>query len=548
MRILVWLACVAAFGLLSLVAADTVFSHDTRSHTVTIEPGVLPEAQGFGRLRLRTGEWMYSFNPGEEASFFSSEDSASRQWLEWKAELRLLQEYRQRQHLGRYSTGGEKTDTSANQGNSEGRDPTALPIVDYFADRNVRRRHAERLRKQSLYNLSDSEEAADARVLVENEIAAMWHLVQSTGRSNGTNDQEFLGLVERYFSHTLTNRSAAAPSRFLPSLPRALLRLPLVLDAEVVPFMEREVGHVRDLWKLRLADGVAPAASSDEVESQLQLLSTTIEDSKTVATAVATLVEPLADAALSWVASSLTATREAIVMNDESTEAKRSELKRLLKQQSVLHKMRPTLEKHSKVYQGVVRRGQLPNTEATLFALQLIAKQRFGDNVSGLVEAVPSLSVTAPLTGLLEQEWRVHVLAPYGICVLATATFIWLCEELKERLLSRVRARRLCPMPRSPCGMTTSLSNCARQAYMLVSLLELVVLPLLPVIVLLIHLRGVRFWICSLIALMRPCQLTVCLASGAFLLAANYLVARVVRRVFQIVSPSVYRRRLAKSK
>ncbi|TPP48221.1 hypothetical protein CGC21_12855 [Leishmania donovani] len=539
-------AIVAALGLLSPISADTAHPHHSRSHTVTIESGTLPEAKAFAPLRLRAGEWVYNFNPGEEAFFFEPEDAGNRQWQQWKADLRLLQAYQEKQRLSNYPSGGEKTDTPDKPGNTERREPGALPIAEYFSDRNVQRRYAERLKEQSFHNLSDAQGAADARALVEGEIAAMWHLVRSAGSSDSLNDQQFLGLVERHFSHTIANTSAAAAAEATTpsSFPFALLRVPLVLEADVLPFMEREMAHVRDLWKSRRAGAATPAASSVEVESQLQRLSSAVENSKTVGTELAALVEPLADAAIGWVASTLTTTREAIVANDESTEAKRSELKQLLKMQSRLRKVRPILEKHRKVYQSVLQRGQLPNAQATLFALQLIAKQRFGDDVSGLVEAVPLLSTTAPLTGLLEQEWRAHVLAPYGMCVLVTAAFVWVCEEIKERFMTRVRARRLC----MPLVMPASASGCTRQMFMLVSFLELVVPPLLPVIALVVHLRGARVWMWGMIALMRPSQRAVCLASVTLLMLSAYLVATMVRRVFQIIDPSVYRRRLAKKK
>ncbi|CAG9583620.1 conserved hypothetical protein [Leishmania major strain Friedlin] len=537
-------AIVAAFGLLSPVSADTAHPHHSRSHTVTIESGTLPEAKAFAPLRLGAGEWVYNFNPGEEALFFEPEDAGNRQWQQWKADLRLLQASQEKQRLRNYPAGGEKTDTPDRPANTERQEPGALPIAEYFSDRNVQRRYTERLKEQSLHNVSDAQGAADALVLVEGEIAAMWHLVRLAGSSDSLNDQQFLGLVERHFSHTIANASAAAADATSSSFPFALLRVPLVLEAEVLPFMEREVAHVRELWKSRRAGAATPAVSSVAAESQLQLLSSAVENSKTVGAEVAALAEPLADAAISWVASTLATTREAIVANDESTEAKRSELKQLLKMQSRLRKVRPILEKHSKVYQSVLQRGQLPNAEATLFALQLIVKQRLGNDVSGLVEAVPLLSTTAPLTGLLEQEWRAHVLAPYGMCVLVTAAFVWVCEDIKERFMTRVRARRLC----MPLGMPALASGCTRQILMLVSLLELVVPPLLPVIALAVHLRGARVWVWGMIALMRPSQRAVCLASVSFLMFSAHLVATMVQRVFQIIHPSVYRRRLAKKK
>ncbi|CBZ25945.1 conserved hypothetical protein [Leishmania mexicana MHOM/GT/2001/U1103] len=543
-RLVCVVAIVAAVGLLSPVSADTAHPHHRLSHTVTIESGILPEAKAFAPLRLRAGEWVYNFNPGEEAFFFEPEDAANRQWQQWKADLGLLQAYQEKQRLSNHPAGGEKTNTPDNPGDTERREPGALPIAEYFSDRNVQRRYTARLKEQSLHNLSDAQGAADARMFAEGEIATMWQHVQSAGSSDTRNDQEFLDLVERHFSHTIVNTSAAAAATASSSSRFALLRVPLVLEAEVLPFMEREVAHVRDLWKSRRAGGATPAASSVEVESQLQLLSSAVEDSKTIGREVAALVEPLADAAIRWVALTLTTTREAIVANDESTEAKRLELKQLLKVQSRLRKVKPVLEKYSKVYQRVLRQGQLPNAEATLFALQLIAKQRFGDDVSGLLEAVPLLSTTAPLTGLLEQEWRVHVLAPCGMCIVVTAALVWVCEEIKERFMTRVRARRLC----MPLGIPASSSGCTRQMFMLVSLLELVVPPLLPAIALLVHLRGARMWMWGMIALMRPSQRAMCLVSVSLLMFLDYLVARMARRVFQILDPSVYRRRLAKKK
>ncbi|KAG5464663.1 hypothetical protein LSCM4_00103 [Leishmania orientalis] len=546
------LVCVVAFlgavGGLPSVAADTASSHESQVHMVAIQDGTLPEAKVFAQWRLRAGEWAYNFNPEEEAAFFESEDAANRQWQQRKAELRLLGAYREKQRMDNYPAASDKADASAQQKSTQRRPAATEAIAAFFADRRVQRRHKERMNKQSLFNLSDVQGAADARAAVESEIAALWHRVESAGASDTPTDQEFLGLVERHFSHTIVNTSAVAVATASPSWRSALLCLPLVLDAEVLPFMEREVGHLHALWRLRRVEEAMPTTSSDSAELHLQLLSSTIEDSKAVSAKVVTLVEPLTDAAVSWVVSKLTATRDAIVANDESTEAKRSELKQLLKQQSVLRRVKPVLEKYSKEYKIALRRGQLPSAEGMVFALGLIAKQRFGDDVSGLLEVVPTLSTTAPVTGLLEREWRVHILSPYGMCALVTAAFTWLCEELKERCLSRVRASRLCPPGFSTCGAVGSSTSRTRQAFILVSLLELVVPPFLPVVMLLRQLRGPRMLMWSLIPLWRPGQRAICLAFVAFLIVVNYLVASVVRHVFQIIDPSVYRRRVAKIK
>ncbi|GET93168.1 hypothetical protein, conserved [Leishmania tarentolae] len=543
-RLVCVFAVVTVFGLFSLVAADTGDHNHGPSYTVTIEAGILGEAKELAAQRLRAGEWVYNFNPGEEASFFESEDAGNRRWQQWKTKLRVWQAYQQKQRLKNYPGGGEKKETSTKREDTEQRNLGVLPIVEHFSDRNVQRRYTERLKEQSLYNLSDAQGAADGRVLLENEIKAMWQHVKSAGSSETPNDQEFLGLVERHFSHTIVNTSAMTRSGTSSSFPFALLRVPLVLDAEVLPFMQREVAEVRRLWKRYRAGETMPAASVAEVQSHLRFLSSAVEDSKMVVTEVASLVEPLTEAAMRWVASTLATTREAIVGNDESTESKRSELRQLLKLQSRLRKVRLVLEKYRKAYQSAVLQGQLPNAEGTLFALQLIAKQRFGDDVSGLFDVVPLLSTTAPLTGLLEEEWRDHVLAPYGMCVLVTAAFIWICEEIKERLMSRLRGRRL----GMAVGPNVSLSGCTRQTFMLVSLLEPIVPLLLPVLVVLVHLRGARMWMWGMTALMRPSQRAICLALVVLLMFLNYMVATLVGRVFQILSPSVHRRRLAKEK
>ncbi|KAG5463932.1 hypothetical protein LSCM1_00105 [Leishmania martiniquensis] len=551
MGMMLRLACmaliVAAFGLLSSEASGTAPSHENRALMVTIENGVLPEAKALAQLRHRLGEWAYNFNPGEEASFFEAEDAASLQWEQRKAELARLQSYREKQRLDNYAAGSDEMNASA-KGNTQGRGQATLAIADYFSERNVQRRQKARLKKQSLYNLSDVNGVTDARIAVEGEIAALLQRVQLAGASDTANDQQFLGLVERHFSHTIVNRSALEAATPLPSLQLALLRVPLVLDAEVLPFMERELGYLQDLWKLRRAEETALATSSGNAESHLRFLLSVVEESRAVSAKVAALAEPLADATVRWAISTLTATREAIVTNDESTEAKRAELKRLLKQQSGLRRMKPLLEKYNKEYLDSMRRGQLLSAEATLFALSLIAKQRFGDDVSGVLEVVPTLSITAPLTGLLEKEWRVHVLAPYGMCALVTAAFAWLCEELKERCLSRVRASRLCPPTFSARGVIGSPSSRRRQVFIFVSLLELIVPPILPVVMLMRQLRGARPLMLGLLAAMRPGQCAMCLACVAVLMGINHLVTLVVQRVFQAMDPSVYRRHLAKKK
>ncbi|KAG5489977.1 hypothetical protein JKF63_00096 [Porcisia hertigi] len=519
------------------------------SHTVIIESGTLPEAKTFAQLRLRAGEWAYHFNAGEEAAFFEVEDAANRQWQKHKAELRLSQAYRQRLHQEKDITGREKMGSSAYHDNTQGRNSTPLSSADYFSDRSVRRRRTERLKRQSQYSDANAQEVADARVVVEKEIAALWDYFLTAGASDSANDQQYLGIVERHFSHTFVNRSAAGAFVTAPWVSSSLLHVPLVVvDANLLPVMQHEIRDVGDLWKTLHAKAPSPAASAAKVEEQLRLLSLIVKESKRVGAEVALLARPLVEATTGWVAATLTTTAEAIVANDESTEVKRAKLKQLLKQQSQLRKLRLLLEKYTKAYQSPVRQGEVFTGEATLFALQLIAKQRFGDDVSGLLNAVPTLSFTAPLTGLLEEEWRIHVLIPYAVSVVYSIVFTWVAEELKSRFLSRVKAGRPCAPNFAVSGVVERSRSRARQAFMFISFLELVVPPLLPIMVALVHLRRARTWIWSLIVLMRPSQRVMCLTALALFSALNHVIAVMVRYLFDMVDPLTYRRQLAKKK
>ncbi|KAK7201718.1 hypothetical protein NESM_000237200 [Novymonas esmeraldas] len=549
---LVVVVAVVMGGVLVGVAATTDADADAgavegggSSWLVTIEPGVLPEAKSAVRDRLRAGEWAYTFPDAHDAAFFKEEDAASRQWQQRKVELRLLHERWRSRQKDVEQTDREGGDTPVKGGDGEQRGAGAVSLTEYFTERRVQRRQIERLKQQALHNVSGEEGVAAARALVEAEVESLWHRVAEATAGDTAAYEQYLGLVERHFPHTVVNTTAAtaAPSAVASGLPTSLLRLPLVLDGAVLPVMEREVTNLRELWRRRRASGEA-----GPTDVNLQRLFTVVEESKSVAVAVATLVEPVADAAVSWVAATLTATRAAIVVNDESTEAKRAELKQLLRRQSRLREVTRVLEKHSKTYQSVVRRGQLPNAEATLVALQLLAQQRLGDEVSGLVEELPVLSTTAPLSGLLEQEWRTHLCAPFGFCVLVTAAIVWVCEELKERCLSRVRASRLRPPERSLRGVVTAAPSRARHAFMMVAMVELAAPALLPAVVLLAHLRGVKAWVWAAVALMRPSQRALCLATVLCLTVANCAAATAAKRLFQFVDPAVCRRRIAKTK
>ncbi|KPA79982.1 putative mitochondrial hypothetical protein [Leptomonas pyrrhocoris] len=516
--------------------------------SVSIVTGILPEAKVFARDRQRAGEWHFDFtSTADEEIFFEAENKATQQWREWKRRVRSLRAYRQQQQQQDATNARDAADDDNPAGDhTRGTDRHSSALANYFTERQVQKRFQARIKKQGGFNTSTAEGLEEASSEVRRDIASLWDRLQAAGASSAPTDQAYLGLVERHFPHTYVRKwdHTAADSPF-PSL--TLLHTPFLLEAEVLPHVEKEVEHLRELWRLRRDAAVSTTA---EVDAQLSEMADLVESSRACCTQVVSLVAPLAEAASRLVASNLVATRDAISANDEATEAKRAELKQLHRQRSSLQKAKQALDRHLGVYTGVLRRHQLPNAEAVLFALELLAKQRFGDDVQGVIEAVPILSTTAPFTGLLEEEWTTHVLRPFCVCVLITAAFLWIAEEVKEWCLRRVQASkaRLVAGIRSPRGAATTGTGRFRKLFLLACLLEALMPPLLPALVFAVHLRSAADWSMAVVKVMRPSQRVVCVVALLGLTVLNYVCGVLVRRLFLLIDPSVYRRRHAKMK
>ncbi|KPI86766.1 hypothetical protein ABL78_4183 [Leptomonas seymouri] len=520
--------------------------------SVSIVSGTLAGAKGFANRRQHGGEWQFDFGKAAEEAFFGAENKAARQWRDWRNKLRSLRAYRQQQKDA--NTGNEDAEAAKNGtagGNSpRGTDGKGFLWANYFTEHRVEKRIQDRIKKQASLNTSTAEGSKNAWAEVRKEIAALWDRVKSAGASETPTDQAYVDLVERHFPHTHRQRAMLEASHFSDSL--ALLRTPFLLEAEALPHVSKEVQHLRELW-LRLRNAVtseAAAPAIEEVDTQLSAMNDFVEGSLVSYTQIISLADPLAEAADHWVASTLVTTVDAIRTNDESTEAKRIELKQLHKLRSSLQKAKQALDRHTSVYRTFLRRNQLPNAEAIIFALELLAKQRLGNEVPGVLDVLPMLSTTAPLTGLLEEEWKKHVLLPAFMCVLITAGVMWVTGEVKEWCLRRVQASKMCTVAGVcyPLGLATAGTGRMRKLFLLACLLQVLAPPLLPALVLSAHLFNAADWSMAAVKLMRPSQRMLCAGACLALTVLNYAWGVAVRRLFLLIDPSVHRRRYAKTK
>ena len=555
---------VVALYCVAYVAVSAEARRNIHPELVSIVSGTLPDAKFFSHERQRAGEWRYDFTASDEDAFFDDENRATRQWREWQNYVRSMRAYRQQQEqeanaqndegAGAMKDGGGNED---NANRSHGADGQAIDLASYFTERRVQQRHLNRMKKQDAFNMSTADGVQKALSEVGRDVADLWYRLKSAGTSNTATDEAYMSLVERHFLHTCTARAngvdttATGTKRNTTTahFSLSLLHTPIVLAAEALPHVEKELQHLQELWQ-RLRHDSVKVSNNAELEAQLSAVADVVADSHAVCMRVVALADPLVDAAGSWVTATIAGVRDAITVNDESTEAKRAELKQLVKQQSGLQKAKQALERHSNVYKAVLRRHQLPTAEAMLFALELLAKQRLGDEVSGVMQALPVLSTTAPLTGLLESEWTTHVLRPLAVCLLASAAFVWLMEEVKEWCLRRVQAARVRHVGcgRSPCGGATSGSNRVRKLFLVACLLEALMPPLMPALGLGVHLCGAAEWFVGAVTLMRSSQRVVCAAALLVATVSSYLWGLLVRRLFRLIDPSVYRRLHAKTK
>jgi hypothetical protein len=564
-----WLALTVLALWLGHIALTADTRHDIPASSVSVVPGTLPEAKIFARDRLRVGEWLFDFAAGDEDAFFDDENKATRQWREWKNHVRSMRAYRmQQQKQGEAKTrnGDEGAKADAEE-KDHGKDRAAgeqgADLFHYFTERQVQRRIQSQIKQQAAFNKTTAEGSWSALKAVKSDIAELWNTLKNAGTSASANDQSYLGLVERHFPHTYTDgcgtasgggddAAAAAPPLPPPISALSLFRTPFMLEAELLPQVEKELRHLREMWSRRRSavQGESAATLLAEAEEQFRGLDDLVQGSRATCVQVAALADPLAEAAAHWVVTALAMTQDAIVANDESTEAKRQELKLLIKQRSRLQKTKQALDRGLSLYKGVLRRHQLPNGEAVLFAMELLAKQRLGDEVQGTMEVLPTLSTTAPFTGLLEGEWATYVLLPFVLCLLVTAAIVWVAEEVKEWCLRRVQASkiRLSVGGRSPRGAATPATGRVRKLFLLMCLMEVLVPPLLPMVTLAVRLDGAREWSMGVGRLMRPSQRVVCVGVVLGLTVVNHVWGLLVRRLFHLIDPSVYRRLHAKTK
>lgn len=537
------LLVLAATALLYTLTEAAVFDSNVR-----IEHGKMSDVFRTSQQQ-DVGEWSYNWKDKEEATFFAEENAQRGRWLNWISELQHWREkqlVKQQQQLqqneeepkGKQSKNeGGLTVSKSPRGSG---DVTTGALQTYFIDSTKKKRAGKRLKAMSRIKAKNFS-TDDILTLLDNQTSELWSAIESNVETN----LRLVGVLEKHFFGSVSRVNAMEP---LSASNWSFFIVPLVTDTDVQQLVGKEVADLRLLLS-QVEGGGGGGAKAAAVTGQLDAITHILQKSHSAMRDLTLLSLPLAAAASDWVEETLKSVRGAIVSNDEATEAKRTEMRNLVKRQARLRDARADMSRYTILLNAVTQhlKSGLP-TDAVVFGLELVAKLRYGDAVvNSSIDFLPALSRTAPLCGLLETELVKYLFQPFGFSVIVSCIMIWLTEEVTEWCVVRLRRWRTTE-GRTTRGDVVQRSGAAHYRRLLVAanLIGKVVPVVVPLLTLFLNLRSSSELPWAALLMLRPSQCSVLGGVLVVLMLLNLGAARAVRYCFGVIDPSVYRRRHVK--
>ncbi|RHW69099.1 hypothetical protein DPX39_100059400 [Trypanosoma brucei equiperdum] len=493
------------------------------------------------------GLWPHGEHRESDAMFFDEEDAKYEKWMVKEREKKRKQEKEKR----------EEKQKAMNKSKDKPRKPPKGASTSQLTQAAVRARTTERRSRLRALRKPNSLlfDAAWSAVLEDSDNLRKLLSADSIMRSRegeGNNpESQYVQLLSTAFSHTVRNLTTESRSDWISPLIYAL-PFPVLLDNGALVSAEQEVrALMTDLQVMKATPVPQPSSNGSEkkvpsstdveattqlVEDNLRIASTTISASKSAHRVVAQLALPIMGHAKSSVSDQLREVEKQIRANDESTVAKRRELKDLAKLKKVVKATKDRIH----AADGELRNAYFSTTpmlskSSFLISLALICRLRLSRNTYvDAVDMLPGIDAFADFTGSMRAELYSFLFYPLGVGVAVSAATTWCLLSTRQLITKKLKrqAGRLLQQTSTSGGRPGKVSGItifALRANLLLEALSPLFVPLVTFYI--INRTLTKDLLYPIVITVKPAQRLVLGFVVISVLVASVIVSRVLTAV-----------------